>query len=188
MQQHRPYWHTKVPQYSFSGSIYTCQIGVKTIRCHKQTVGKIATTVVLDKDENLSWSGLQWHRSCHSNVMTPLSIILAALFLPMKSFSAGAFSSNSRLDVREVKTDSVRALSGYFGIKFLSLENTVKQGKTWCLAVICRKRTRFWHTISPHSSFNLFKMCVNYVKDNSGQLLQRRISLLCIMALLLAVL
>ena len=34
----------------------------------------------------------------------------------------GAFSSNSRLDVREVKTESVRALSGYFGIKFLSLE------------------------------------------------------------------
>ena len=26
MQQHRPYWHTKVPQYSFSGSIYTCQV------------------------------------------------------------------------------------------------------------------------------------------------------------------
>ena len=83
---------------------------------------KITTTDVLDKDENLSWSGLQWHRSCHSNVMTPLSIIVATLFLTMKSFSAGAFSSNSRLDVREVKTESVRALSGYFGIKFLSLE------------------------------------------------------------------
>ena len=54
--------------------------------------------------------------------MTPLSIILAALFLTMKSFSAGAFSFNSRLDVRKVKTESVRALSGYFGIKFLSLE------------------------------------------------------------------
>ena len=26
MQQHRPYWHTKLPQYSFSGSIYTCQV------------------------------------------------------------------------------------------------------------------------------------------------------------------
>ena len=30
----------------------------------------------------------------------------------------GAFSSNSRLDVREVKTESIRALSRYFGIKF----------------------------------------------------------------------
>ena len=54
--------------------------------------------------------------------MTPLPILLAALFLTMKSF-LGAFSSNSRLDVREVKTEQVtefvRALSGYFGIKFL---------------------------------------------------------------------
>ena len=50
--------------------------------------------------------------------MTPLPVILAALFLTMKSF-LGAFSSNGRLDVREVKTESVRALLGYFEIKFL---------------------------------------------------------------------
>ena len=41
--------------------------------------------------------------------------------LTVKSFS-GAFSSNSRLDIREGKTESVRALSKYFGIKFLSSE------------------------------------------------------------------
>ena len=34
----------------------------------------------------------------------------------------GAFSSNSRLDVREVKPEYVRGLSRYFGIKFLPLE------------------------------------------------------------------
>ena len=34
-----------------------------------------------------------------------------------KSFTE-AFSSNSRLDVREVKTQSVRVLLGYFGMKF----------------------------------------------------------------------
>ena len=39
MQQHRLYWHMKVPRYSFSGSI----------PAHLE---KIATTVVLDKDEN----------------------------------------------------------------------------------------------------------------------------------------
>ena len=116
IQQRRPYWHMKVPRYSFSGSI-PAKFEHK-LRRHKQTFGKIATTVVLEKDENLSRSGLQWHQSCHSNEMTPLPIILAALFLTMKSF-LGAFSSNSRLDVPEVKTDSVRALSGYFGIKFL---------------------------------------------------------------------
>ena len=58
--------------------------------------------------------------------MKPLPIMLAAIFLRVgtvlpKSIT-GAFSSNSRLDVREVKTESVRALSRYFGIKFLSLE------------------------------------------------------------------
>ena len=109
----------KVARYSFSRSIPPKF--ERKLRRHKQRFGKIDTTVVLDKDENLLWSGLQWHRSCHSNEMTPLPIILAALFLTVKSF-LGTFSSNSRLDVREVKTESVRALRRYFGIKFLSLE------------------------------------------------------------------
>ena len=51
MQQHRPYWHMKVPRYSFSGSI-PAKFEHK-LRRHKQSFGKIATTVVLDKDENL---------------------------------------------------------------------------------------------------------------------------------------
>ena len=73
---------------------------------HKQRFRKIATTVISDKDENLLWSRLQRHRSCHSNEMRLLPILLAAVFLGTgtvlpKSFT-GAFSSNSRLDVREV--------------------------------------------------------------------------------------
>ena len=35
---------------------------------------------MLDKYENLLWSGLQWHRSWHSNEMTSLPILLAAVF------------------------------------------------------------------------------------------------------------
>jgi len=53
----------------------------RKLRRHKQRFGQINTTVVLDKDENLLWSGLQWHRSCHSNEMTPLPILHAAVFL-----------------------------------------------------------------------------------------------------------
>ena len=69
----------KVAQYSFSGSIPP---KFEHKLCHyKQWFGKIATTVVLHKDENLLWSGLQWHRSCHSNEMRPLPILLSALFL-----------------------------------------------------------------------------------------------------------
>ena len=67
----------KVARYSFSGSIPP-KFEHK-LRRHKQRFGKIATTVVLDKDENLLWSGLQWHRSCHSNEMTLLPILLAAV-------------------------------------------------------------------------------------------------------------
>ena len=63
----------------WSGSIQFFRFEHK-LRRHKQTFGKIATTVVLGKDENLLRSGLQWHRSCHSNEMTPLLIILAAIF------------------------------------------------------------------------------------------------------------
>ena len=69
----------KVARYSFSGSIPP-KFEHK-LRRHKQRFGKIAATVVLDKDENLLWSGLQWHRSCHSNEMTLLPILLAAVYL-----------------------------------------------------------------------------------------------------------
>ena len=51
-QNIRPYWHMKVARYSFSGSI-PAKFEHK-VRRHTQTFGKIATTVVLDKDKNLS--------------------------------------------------------------------------------------------------------------------------------------
>ena len=51
MQQDRPHWHMKMAPYSFSGSI-PAKFEHK-LRRHKQSFGKIATTVVLDKDENL---------------------------------------------------------------------------------------------------------------------------------------
>ena len=69
----------KVARYSFLGSIPP-KFEHK-LRRHKQIFGKMATIVVLDKDDNLLWSGLQWHRSCHSNGMTLLPILLAAVYL-----------------------------------------------------------------------------------------------------------
>ena len=70
-------------------------------------------------------SELSWHRNyaifyMHSALGTLLS----------KSFS-GAFSSNSRVDVREVKAKSIRALSRYFGMKVFMVRNiTVKIGQS----------------------------------------------------------
>ena len=173
MHQPRPHWHMKTVPYSFSGSI-PAKFKHK-LRRHKQTVGKITTTVVLDKDENL---GLQWHRSCYSNEMKPLPIILAAIFLSGNCSSKidhrSFFLQYGRLDVREVKTESVRALSRYFGIKFFIVRNTVKKGKSWCLAVICRKRCAFdmqFHLIV--ASIFLKTWVIDH-GDSSGQLLQRR--------------
>ena len=50
------------------------------LRHDKQRFGKIATTVVSEKDENLLLR-LQWHRSCHSSEMTLLPISIAAVVL-----------------------------------------------------------------------------------------------------------
>ena len=49
-------------------------------------VWKITTTAVLDKDENLLWSGLQWHWSRHGSEMTALPILLAAVYLGSGNF------------------------------------------------------------------------------------------------------
>ena len=76
----------KVARYSFSRSIPLKF--ERKLRRHKQRFGKIDTTVVLDKDENLLWSGLQWHRSCHSNEMTLLPILLAAVYLGTENCSS----------------------------------------------------------------------------------------------------
>ena len=76
----------KVARYSFSGSIPP-KFEHK-LRCHKQSFRKIATTVVLDEDENLFLSGLQRHRSCHSNEMTLLPILLVAVYLGTGNYSS----------------------------------------------------------------------------------------------------
>ena len=78
--------YIKVARYSFSGSI-PAKFEHK-LRRHKPIFGKIATTVVLDEDENLFLSGLQRHRSCHSNEMTLLPILLAAVYLGTRNCSS----------------------------------------------------------------------------------------------------
>ena len=51
--------------------------------------------------------------------MTLLPILTAALRTVLPKSFTGAFSSSSGLDVCEVQAKFVRALSRYFGIKFL---------------------------------------------------------------------
>ena len=59
--------------------------------------------------------------------MTPLPILLEAIFLGTKNGSYKIvhgcfFLQYGRLDVLELKAESERALSRFFGMKFLSLE------------------------------------------------------------------
>ena len=60
----------------------------------KERFGKITTTAVLDKEEKWSWSVFQWHQGCHSNEMTPLTILLAAVFLRIKNFNTKILHGN----------------------------------------------------------------------------------------------
>ena len=109
----------KMARHTFSGSI-PAKFEHK-LRRHKQTFGKIATTVVLDKDENgCNDIGVVIATKGSHYLLCSQQYFSVGTVLP-KSIT-GAFSSNSRLDVREVKTGYVTALSRYFGIKFLSLE------------------------------------------------------------------
>ena len=142
MRQHRPYWHMKVARYSFSGSIPGKF--ERKLRRHKQIFGKHATTVVLDKDENFSWSGLQWDRSCHSNEMTPLPIVLAAIFL----------TGNCSYKIVHVICKSVIEI---FWDEVFIVRNTVKKRKILMFGRYLKKTKHFWHVISHHTSFNLFK-------------------------------
>ena len=109
-------------------------------------------------------------RSCHSNKMTPLpTAITCSNFVSPENCSykidhGNFFFQYGRLDVREVKAESVTVLWIYFGMKFLSLE------KSWCLAVFCRKRGAFDYAISPRDRFNLVKG----VCERSCRLLEKK--------------
>ena len=59
------------------------------------------------------------------------------IFLP-KSFT-GAFSSNSGLDVLLICESVIELFWG----EVLMVRNTVKNGKSWCLAGICMKQSAF---------------------------------------------
>ena len=128
MQQHRPYWHMKVVRYcnSFSGSI-----------------PPNSEHNYLAIDKHLEKLPLQFYDEiCHDQECNDMGFVIATkwrhcLFYLQQYFSAletvltksftEAFCSNSRLDVREVKTETVRMLLGYFGMKFLSLEIMIKK-------------------------------------------------------------
>ena len=176
-------------RYSFSRSIPPKF--ERKLRRHKQRFRKIDITVVLDKDENLLWSGLQWQRSCHSDKMTPLPILLAAVFLGTGNCSSKIvywsfflqYPSRCSWSLSEI----CKRVIEIFWEEVFMVRNTEKNGQSWCSTVICTKRSAFdmqFHLIV----VSIFlKTCVKDHGDTSSRLLERRIWLVCIKALFLAV-
>ena len=70
--------------------------------CHDQECNDIGVVIATKRRHCIFY--LQQYFSALGTVLT-------------KSFTE-AFSSNSRLNVREVKTETLRVLLGYFGMKF----------------------------------------------------------------------
>ena len=157
----------------------------------KQSFGKIATTVVLDEDEKLLWSGLQRHRSCHSNEMTLLPILLAAVYLGTGNCSSkivhGSFFLQWPPWCSWSLNEICKSVIDIFWDKDYVVRNTVKNGQSWCSAVIWKKRSAFDMQFHPIVVSVSLKTCVKNRGDSSSRLLERRVCLVCIEALLLAV-
>ena len=102
------------------------------LRRHKRSFVKIATTVVLDKDENLLWSGLQWHRSCHSNEMTLLPILLTEVFIGTGNCSSKIIQGSFFLQKPPRCSWSLsvfcKSVIEIFWDKDFAVRNTVKNG------------------------------------------------------------
>ena len=182
--------YRKVARYSFSGSIPP-KFEHK-LRRHKQRFGRTATTIVLDKDENLLWSGLQRHRSCHSNEMTILPILLPAVYLDTGNCSPKIVHESFFLQYRPQCLWSLSKICTsvieIFWDEVFIVRNALKNGQYWCLAVICRKLSALdiqFHLIVVSI---LLKACVKDHGDSSSRLLERRVWLVCIEELFWAVL
>ena len=127
---------------------------------HKQRFGKIAATVILDKDENLLWLGLQWHRRCHSKEMTLLPILPAAVFFGTGNCSFkivhGSFFLQQRPRPRCLWSLSEIGMSviEIFWDEVFLVRNAIKMDNldVWPLSVENEALLS-----SPQSSFNLFK-------------------------------
>ena len=143
------------------------------LRRHTQRFGKIAATVVSDKNENLLSSGFQRHRSCHRNEMTLLPVLLAEVYVGTGNCSAKIVHGNFFLQKRPRFSWSLseicKSVIRMFWGELFMVRNTVKSGQSWCSAVICRKRGAFdmqFHLIV----VSIFlKTCVKDHGDNSSR-------------------
>ena len=137
------------------------------------------------------WSRLQWHRSCHGNEMTPLLILLVAVFLGTGNCSSKiVYWSFFLLKLPRFSwslSEICKNVIEIFWEEVFMVRNSVKNGQSWCSAVICTKRRAFDMQFHLMVASIFLKTCVKDHGDTSSRLLEIRIWLVCIGALLLAV-
>ena len=101
-----------------------------------------------------------------------------------KSFT-GAFFSNTVASMFVKFKQNLKSVIEIFWNEVFIIRNTVRKGKSWCLAVICRKRSAFdmqFHLIV----VSIFlKTCVKDHGDSSCRLPERMVWLVCMEVLLL---
>ena len=107
------------------------------------------------------------------------SKIVHGKLFPPPIASATFVRSLSRIDLQEI---------GIFRDEVFMVRKTVKNGRSWCSAVIHKKRSAFDMQSHLIVVSILLKTWGKDQGDSSSRLLERRIWLLCIEALLLAVL
>ena len=135
------------------------------------------------------WSGLQQHRSWHSNEMTLLPILLAAVYLGTGNCSSKIVDGSFLLQLRPRCLRNLSEIcKSVIKIFWNLLLETVKYWQYCCLAVICRKWSAFDMQFHLRVVSILLKTCVKDHVDGSSRLLERRVWLLCIEALWFVVL
>ena len=167
LQQHRPSWHMKVTRYSFSGSTPSLSINYVAINKH------------LEK--------LRPHQGCNDLGVViatkwlprPLPILLQQWFParePYKIVHRSFFLQYGRLNVREVwaKPWHVKSVIEIFWNEIFIIRNTVRKGKSWCLVVICRKRSAFDLLFHVIVVLIFLKTCVKDRGDSSAWLLESK--------------
>ena len=140
----------------------------------------------------MSRFGLQWYLSCHSNRMMPLPILLAAVILVSGKFSPkivqGSFFSPMAASMFvNFKRTLFECYRDVWGWSFM-VRNTVKNGKSWYSAVICRKRGAFEMQFRPIVVSIFFKTCVKDHGETLQQIATKKDLIIMYQALLFAVL
>ena len=131
---------------------------------------------------------------CHSIEITPLPILLqqnlknSRHWQPYRIIHRSFFRQYGLLDLCKLLRKICKSFIEILWDEVFTVRNTVRKGKFWGLAAICGKRSDFDMQFHLIVVLIFLKTCVKDRGDSSARLLERRIWLVCIAALLLAVL